>query len=74
MPFEDRVKYMEQGTGQVFYLWQDEDENDWALGCSTGRKVELRSSADSTPSPTPRSSSPNCDAGPSEPLANNRHI
>jgi hypothetical protein len=36
MPFEDRVKYMEQGTGQVFYLWQDEDENDWALGMFDG--------------------------------------
>lgn len=36
MPFEDRVKYMEQGTGQVFYLWQDEDENDWALGTFDG--------------------------------------
>lgn len=36
MPFEDRVKYTEQGTGQVFYLWQDEDENDWALGMFDG--------------------------------------
>jgi hypothetical protein len=36
MPFEDRVTYMEQGTGQVFYLWQKEDENDWAVGIFDG--------------------------------------
>ena len=36
MPFEDRVNYMEQGTGQVFYLWQGEDENDWVVGMFDG--------------------------------------
>jgi hypothetical protein len=36
MPFEDRVKYMEQGTGQVFYLWRDEDETDWVVGMFRG--------------------------------------
>jgi hypothetical protein len=43
MPFEDRVKYTEQGTGQVFYLWQDEDEDDWAVGIFAGgpRGVEI---------------------------------
>jgi hypothetical protein len=54
MPFEDRVKYMERGTGQVFYLWQDESENDWALGMFAGerggvetiRRFESRSAAD----------------------------
>jgi hypothetical protein len=54
MPFEDRVKYMEQGTGQVFYLWQDEDENDWALGMFDGaqggveiiRRFDFKSNAE----------------------------
>ena len=54
MPFEDRVKYMEQGTGQVFYLWRDEDETDWVVGMFTGgpsgvqtmRRSESQSSAE----------------------------
>jgi len=54
MPFEDRLKYMEQGTGQVFYLWQDEDEKDWALGMFAGatggvdiiRRFDSRSNAE----------------------------
>ena len=39
MPFGDRVKYMEQGTGQVFYLWRDEDETDWVVGMFTGGRM-----------------------------------
>ena len=45
---------MEQGTGQVFYLWRDDDETDWVVGMSTGgpsgveimRRFESQSSAE----------------------------
>jgi hypothetical protein len=54
MAFEDRVKYMERGSGQVFYHWRNEDSNDWAVGIfasgragvQTVRRFESESSAE----------------------------
>jgi hypothetical protein len=41
MAFEDRVKYVEQGSGQVFYLWRDDDETDWVVGMFSGGGIEI---------------------------------
>jgi hypothetical protein len=36
MSFENREKYVERGTGQVFYLWHDDETHRWTLAMFTG--------------------------------------
>jgi hypothetical protein len=36
MPFESREKFVQRGSGQVFYVWQDDDSGRWVLGMFVG--------------------------------------
>jgi hypothetical protein len=36
MDFEHFETYSQRGTGQVFYLWRDDDAETWIIGQSSG--------------------------------------
>jgi hypothetical protein len=36
MSWENRTKYMEDGTGQVFYLYQDDQSKSWIIAMFVG--------------------------------------
>jgi hypothetical protein len=36
MSWEQRIKYVQGGTGQVFYLYQDEQSNAWVIAMFLG--------------------------------------
>lgn len=42
MSFADREKYVEGGSGQVFYVWLDDDSGKWAVGAFVGGPEGVR--------------------------------
>jgi|SRR5271157_2284760 len=34
--FEAREKFIQSGSGQVFYVWQDDDSGQWVVGIFVG--------------------------------------
>jgi hypothetical protein len=36
MSFDTREKFVQRGSGQVFYVWQDDDSGKWFLGVFVG--------------------------------------
>ena len=36
MSFEAREKFVQSGSGQVFYVWQDDDSGQWIVGMFVG--------------------------------------
>lgn len=46
MSFEARVKYLESATGQVYYLWQDEESGKWLVGAFAGGPEGVETVAD----------------------------